>query len=80
MKYLSKALVAAGLLALGACGGAATENVAANNTAGDELYNLTPDDLGAGNALGNEILLGNEAGNATAAGNAVDTNASGNAQ
>ncbi|HYI64499.1 MAG TPA: hypothetical protein VEW71_06390 [Allosphingosinicella sp.] len=79
MKLLSRALLAAGLAALGACGGG-TENVAANtantldNGVGDEVYNVAPDDLGAGNTLGNESL-GNEAD----AGNATE-NASENAQ
>lgn len=79
MKLLSKALLAAGLAALGACGGG-TENVAANivntvdNGVGDEVYNVAPDDLVADNTLGNEGL-GNEAD----AGNATE-NASENAQ
>ena len=71
MKLLSKALLAAGLAALGACSGG-TENVAANtantvdNGVGDEVYNVAPDDLGAGNTLGNEGLANEaDAGNAT---------------
>ena len=60
MKLVSKALLAAGLVALSACGGGAEENVAANNT-GEDLYNVAPDDLTVDNALlGNETL-----GNAT---------------
>jgi len=54
MKLVSTALLAAGLGALGACGGAA-ENTAANNVA-EEVYNVAPDDLGAENALGNEAV------------------------
>lgn len=75
MKYLSRAVAVAGLLALGACGGGASENVAVNNSAGDELYNLAPDDLGGDNLLGNEAI-----GNELDAGNAADANAAGNAQ
>jgi len=80
MKLISKSVVLAGLVALSACGGAAEQNVAANNTAGDELYNLAPDDL-AGNDLPANETLGNEtAGNEAAPGNDVAENASGNAQ
>lgn len=49
MKRISTALVAASLLALGACGGGASTSTEANNTS-DELYNLTEEDLG-GNLL-----------------------------
>jgi hypothetical protein len=77
MKILSSALLAAGLVALSACGGGA-ENSAANNV-GDEVYNVAPDDLGGDNLLGNDAL-GNEAADANAsAGNATD-NAAGNLQ
>ncbi len=54
MKLVSTALLAAGLAALAACGGAA-ENTAPNNVA-EEVYNVAPDDLGAENALGNEAV------------------------
>jgi hypothetical protein len=78
MKLLSSALLAAGLVALSACGGGA-ENTAANNV-GDEVYNVAPDDLGSDNLLGNEAL-GNEAADANAsADNASADNAAGNAQ
>lgn len=80
IKLLAKTAVVAGLALLGACGGGAEQNVAANNTAGDELYNLAPDDLG-GNAQPANDLLGNESvGNETAPGNEIAENASGNAQ
>jgi hypothetical protein len=80
MKLISRTIVVAGLVALSACGGAAEQNVAANNTAGDELYNLAPDDLAGNDVLANESL-GNEAvGNEVAPGNDVAENASGNAQ
>jgi len=62
MKFVSTVLLAAGLAALAACGGAA-ENTAANNVA-EEIYNVAPDDLGGENALGNDAL------------DAVDANAS----
>jgi hypothetical protein len=64
MKLLSTALLAAGLMALGACGGDAEENVAAGNASED--YNLT-DDLSDENLLGNEAL-----DNAAGADNAAD--------
>jgi hypothetical protein len=77
MKILSSALLAAGLVALSACGGGA-ENTAANSV-GDEVYNVAPDDLSGDNLLGNDAL-GNEAADANAsAGNATD-NAAGNLQ
>ncbi len=53
MKLVSTALLAAGLVALSACGGGAEENIAANN-ATDDLYNVAPDDLTTDNLLGNE--------------------------
>ena len=70
MKLVSKALLAAGLVALSACGGG-EENVAANNTV-DELYNVAPDDLGAEDLLGNETL-----GNDTVLDNALTNDSSG---
>lgn len=60
MKILSKALLAAGLVALSACGGGGEENTAAN-TGTEDLYNVAPDDLGTENLLGNETL-GNDLG------------------
>ena len=75
MKRISTVFAAAGLLALGACGGA-TDDAAINNVVavdgGDALYNVAPDDLG-GNYLGNESY-----GNETGAGNGA-SNAPGNA-
>ena len=68
MKTLPKALLAAGLVALSACGGGAEENTAATN-AGEDLYNVAPDDLGTENLLGNDTL-----GNDVGLDNAVDTN------
>ena len=66
MKLVSTALLAAGMMALSACGGGGAENVSANNVVED--YNLTED-------LGNESLLGNEAVGNEVDANAVDTNA-----
>ena len=78
MKLLSTALLAAGLVALSACGGAA-ENTVANNVA-DEVYNVAPDDLGGDNLLGNEAL-GNEAADLNAGtDNASTENEAGNVQ
>ena len=81
MKLLSTALLAAGLVALSACGGEAEENVAAN-TAVDDLYNVTEEPLtldnGVGNDLGND--LGNVTGNDSDVGNVTDTNTTGNSQ
>ena len=57
MKILSMAVLAAGLVSLGACGGG--NNDAANNVAAD-TYNVAPDDLGNGLDLGNDVSLGNE--------------------
>ena len=57
MKILSISLVAAGLVALGACGGGG--NDAANNVAAD-TYNVAPDDLGNDLGLDNDVTLGNE--------------------
>jgi ABC-type glycerol-3-phosphate transport system substrate-binding protein len=79
MKILSTALLAAGLVALSACGGGATNDSAANNVS-EEVYNVAPDDLGTENGLGNESL-GNEAGlENTSADNESTENSSGNAQ
>ena len=73
MKALTTALIAAGALALSACGGGAENNVAANNTA-EEVYNIAPDELG------NDAGLGNETTDANAVdANAADANASTNA-
>ena len=60
MKLISTALLAAGLVALGACGDSEEANVAANNAA-EDLYNVAPDELGDENLLGNEAL-GNDTG------------------
>ena len=57
MKILSTAVLAAGLVALSACGGG--RNDAANNVAAD-TYNVAPDDLGNGLDLGNDVSLGTE--------------------
>ena len=69
MKILSTALLAAGLVALGGCGGG---DSAANNVTTD-TYNVAPDDLGTENLLGNETL-GNDVLDANlAVDNAVTT-------
>jgi hypothetical protein len=72
MKRLSTALLAAGLIALAACGGRPANNAAAN-TAVNDVYDVTPDDLGAGNVAGNE-------GGGNESGSNASGNASGNAQ
>ncbi len=75
MKILSTALLAAGLLALGACGGA--DDDAANNVGADTL-NVAPDDFGSDNLVvdeGNDLILDDTTFNA---GNAAETNAAGN--
>ena len=81
MKLLSTALLAAGLVALSACGGEAEENFDAN-TAVDDLYNVTEEPLtldnGVGNDLGND--LGNVTGNDSDVGNVTDANTTGNSQ
>jgi hypothetical protein len=47
MKLVSTAILAAGLVALSACGGGSTaENNAADLNTLDETYNALPDDLG----------------------------------
>ncbi|MDQ8758362.1 hypothetical protein RCO27_19200 [Sphingosinicella sp. LHD-64] len=73
MKLASTLFLAAGLVALSACGGGAETNVAANNTA-DELYNLTDEDLGGDNLLDANAVLGNAA-DANLAAPPVDANA-----
>ncbi|MEA3031155.1 MAG: hypothetical protein QOG13_2480 [Sphingomonadales bacterium] len=72
MKRLSTALLAVGLLAVAACGGRPANNSAAN-TAVNDVYNVSPDDLGAGNELGNDV-----GGNGS--GSNASSNAAGNAQ
>lgn len=90
MKKVSAALVAASLVALSACGGGAEENVAANVSAADDLYNVGADDLTVDNSLDNALdsapgndsaadLDSNLLGNA-ADGNSVDSEAAGNSQ
>jgi hypothetical protein len=74
MKHLSTALAAAGLIALAACGGTATNNAAAVSDNLGDTYNVAPDDLTADN------LAGNETGNATDANASADANATGNAE
>ena len=75
MKRISTVLLAAGLAALGACGGGAETNVAANNSS-DALYNVVPEDL---NLLGNDLVLDNGLGDLNAAdANAVDANSTTN--
>jgi hypothetical protein len=68
MKKMSTALLAAGLMALSACGGG-SENKAANTVVED--VNLVEDNLADENLLGTDTL-GNEAGNG------VETNAAEN--
>lgn len=74
MKKLSTALVAASMLALGACGGggdaAANNSVEDVNVAADDLT-LTDNGVGA-DAVGNDLnAVGGDVGNAA---NAVDAN------
>ena len=74
MKCISTVLLAAGLAALGACGGGAETNVAANNTS-DTLYNVVPEDLN----LGSDVVLDNGLGDLNAVdANAVDANSTTN--
>ena len=85
MKLVSKALVAAGLLALGACGGGAEEENAAANAAGEDLYNVASEDLALDNGLGNDlggVSLGNEAdpANLSDSANLTDSNSASNSQ
>jgi hypothetical protein len=83
MKIISTAFLAAGLVALSACGGGGEENSAANNISTED-YNLSADGLTSDNLLGNEGL-GNDTGldNLTAnTGDAGNTtgNSTGNTQ
>jgi hypothetical protein len=82
MKLLSTALLAAGLVALGACSGG--DDDAANNVSADTL-NVAPDDLGTENLLvdetfGNDLGLDNTALNAATDNSAADGNTVGNTQ
>ena len=78
MKILSTALLAAGLVTLGGCGGG--DEKAANNVSADS-YNVA-DDLGTENLvsedLGNDLVLDNAANTATE--NVVDVNTAANTQ
>ena len=72
MKILSTALLAAGLVALSACGGG---DSAANNVVADDTLNVAPDDFG------NDVLLGNDTGlDANLATDNALSNAAGNSQ
>ncbi len=74
MRLMSTAFLAAGLVALSACGGA-EQNVVAND-AGDELVNLSPADLESEttlNELDTNLVLDNGATE-----NAATENATGN--
>jgi hypothetical protein len=77
MKRLSTALLAAGLIALAGCGGRPANNTAAN-VASNDVYDVSPDDLGAGNMVGNEESGNGSAANGSAGANTA-SNASGNA-
>ena len=81
MKRLSTALVATALLALGACGSPAANNVAATDNMTNDVYDVAPDSLTA-NDLGNASGNGSSTGNASSSGNAssgsTTSNASGN--
>jgi hypothetical protein len=77
MKRLSTALLAIGLIGLSGCGGRPANNTAAN-IASNDVYDVSPDDLGAGNVLGNEGSGNGSESNASAAANGP-ANASGNA-
>lgn len=78
MKRLSTALLAAGLIALAACGSRPANNATANIVSND-VYDVAPDDLGADNLLGNEGT-GNGSGTNASAGADASSNASRNAQ
>ena len=84
MKHFSKALVAAGLLALTACGGGAEEENAAANAAGEDLYNVAAEDLTLDNGLGNDlnVSLGNEgdSANLSESANSSESNSAENSQ
>jgi hypothetical protein len=77
MKLLTTALLAAGLVALGACSG--SDDDAANNV-GAETLNVAPDDLGndllVDETLANDLVVDNTALNA--ADNAAAGNTAGN--
>ncbi len=77
MKRLSTALLAAGLIALAGCGAPPANNTAANIVSND-VYDVSPDDLGAGNVVGNEGSGNGSESNASGGANA-SSNASGNA-
>ncbi len=68
---MSTALLAAGLVALSACGGGEAESEAANN--------VVVEDLNVGDDLSDPNLLGEEAAGNEVDLNAVDANAAGNA-
>lgn len=76
MRLISTALLAAGLVALSACGGNAEQNVVANDGT-DELLNLSPSDLESETTL-NELDTNLVLDNATE--NAATENAAENAQ
>ena len=83
MKILKTALVAAGLMALGACGGG--DDNAANSTALDDTLNVAPADFGNETLLGNETLVNDsvtDTANVAAENEAADVNSSaaGNSQ
>jgi hypothetical protein len=84
MKHFFRALVAAGLLSLAACGGSAEEENLAANAAGEDLYNIATEDLTLDNGLGNDlgVSLGNDsdAANLSESVNSAETNSSGNSQ
>jgi len=69
MKSMSRALLAAGVLALGACGGGAEQNVSAN--AASEEYDVAADDLGAGNEADANAADANESAGNDATGNEI---------
>jgi len=73
MKRLSTALVATALLALAACGSRTANNAAAVDT-GNDVYNVSPDDLTL-NDLGNGSSNASS-GNASSSGNAMTGNSS----